>query len=97
MKLTNPENGIVRAGLRARRGSSPSRFSRQAPIPSKSGAAGFKTTRQDGIVLAAGDTLTMEIEAVTIGATEQVTVNATGPLLQTEDAEHQHRTRQQAN
>ena len=48
-------------------------------------AAGFKTTRQEGIVLAPGDTVSMEV-SLTVGATEQVTVNTTGPLLQTEDS-----------
>ncbi len=48
-------------------------------------ASGFKTSRQTGIVLAVGDSLTENV-ALTIGASEQVMVSESGPLLQTGDA-----------
>jgi hypothetical protein len=48
-------------------------------------APGFKTTRQDRIVLTAGDSVSESL-ILTIGSTEQVSVNANGPLLQTQDA-----------
>ena len=48
-------------------------------------AQGFKTSQQTGIVLNVGDSLVVNI-SLTIGASEQVTVTASGPLLQTEDA-----------
>ena len=46
---------------------------------------GFTKTKQEGIVLRVGDSVTESI-TLTIGASEQVTVSATAPLLQTESA-----------
>jgi len=46
---------------------------------------GFTTSRQTGIVLQVGDSLTENIN-LTIGASEQITVSESGPLLQTEDS-----------
>ena len=48
-------------------------------------APGFKTTRQKEIDLNAGDTVAADV-VLTIGASEQIAVNASGPLLQTQDA-----------
>ena len=48
-------------------------------------APGFQTTRQNGIVLTAGDNLNIGI-TLTIGANEQIAVSASGPLLQTQNA-----------
>ena len=70
---------------RARRGSSRSPCCLQGTYTLEASAPGFKTTRQNGIVLTAGDTVAENV-TLTIGTTEQVAVNATGPLLQTQDA-----------
>ena len=68
-----------------RRGSSPSPFSRRAPTSSRRARRDSKLPGKTGSSSAPGDTLTTEIR-LTVGATEQVTVNASGPLLQTQDA-----------
>ena len=85
VRLTDPENGIVRTDT----ASSTGEFTFALLVPGnytlEAGAPGFTTTRQTGIVLAAGDSVTLGI-SLTIGATEKITVNATGPLLQTQDA-----------
>ena len=86
MKLTNPENGIIRTrhhepdrGVHLRLSPAGHLYSRgERPwIQDNAGKPGSSSLP--------GDTLNMGI-SLTVGATEQVTVNATGPLLQTQDA-----------
>ena len=86
LKLTDPQtwNHPTRT-VPARPGTLPSPFCRPAPTSLRSSAPGFKTTRQNGIVLTPGDSVSIAM-TLTVGATEQVTVNTTGPLLQTEDS-----------
>jgi carboxypeptidase family protein len=85
VKVTNPETGISRTGTTSATGEFSFAFLPQGTYTLEASAAGFKTTRQAGIVLAAGDSVTENV-ALTIGAIEQVAVNASGPLLQTQDA-----------
>jgi len=85
LKLTNPDAGIVRTDTSSATGEFSFALLPQGTYTIEASAAGFKTTKQNGIVLTAGDTLTMAV-SLTVGATEQVTVNASGPLLQTQDA-----------
>ncbi len=85
VRLTNPENGIVRTDTTTGEGEFSFAFLPQGTYVLEASAPGFRTTKQTGIALTAGDTLTMAV-ALTVGATEQVTVNASGPLLQTQDA-----------
>jgi hypothetical protein len=85
VRLTNPENGVARTEPASSTGEFtfalllPGTYSLEASAP------GFTTTRQNGIVLTAGDAVNLGI-SLTIGTTEKITVNATGPLLQTQDA-----------
>jgi hypothetical protein len=85
VKVTNPETGISRTGTTSATGEFSFAFLPQGTYTLEASAAGFKTTRQAGIVLAAGDSVTENV-ALTIGAIEQVAVTASGPLLQTQDA-----------
>ncbi|MFP5229489.1 MAG: carboxypeptidase regulatory-like domain-containing protein, partial [Acidobacteriota bacterium] len=48
-------------------------------------AHGFMTSRQQGIALRVGDSLTVNV-SLTVGASEQVTVTAATPLLQTDSS-----------
>ena len=85
VKLTNPENGIVRTDTTSPTGE----FLFALLVPGnyalEVSASGFTTTRQTGLVLATGDTLNLGIR-MTIGATQQIIVESTVPLLQTQDA-----------
>jgi hypothetical protein len=85
VKVTDPETGIIRSDTTTSTGEFTFALLPQGTYTLEASAPGFKTTRQSGIVLSGGDTLTTAI-VLTVGATEQVTVNATGPLLQTQDA-----------
>ena len=85
VKVTNPENGIVRTGTTTSAGEFSFALLLEGTYTLEVSAPGFKTTRQDGIVLTPGDTVAENV-TLTIGNTEQVQVNATGPLLQTQDA-----------
>ncbi len=85
VRLTNPENGINRIDTTTSVGEFSFSFLPEGTYTLEASAPGFKTTKQNGIVLTAGDTVTLTIN-LTIGATEQVTVNTSGPLLQTQDA-----------
>jgi hypothetical protein len=85
LKLTDADLGIVRLDTAGAEGDFTFALLPSGTYVLEVSAPGFKTTRQNGIVLAQGDTVTMSV-SLTIGATEQVTVNTTGPLLQTEDA-----------
>src|SRR5579863_9835426 len=85
VKLTNPENGIARTGTTTSEGEFSFALLLEGTYTLEVSAPGFKTTRQNRIVLTAGDTVAENV-TLTIGATEQVAVNASGPLLQTQDA-----------
>ncbi len=85
VKLTNPENGIARVGTTGTTGEFSFSLLVQGTYTLTVAAPGFKTTRQDRIVLTAGDAVSESV-TLTIGSTEQVSVNASGPLLQTQDA-----------
>ena len=85
VKVTNPENGIVRTGTTTSAGEFSFALLPEGTYTLEVHAPGFKTTRQDRIVLTPGDTVAENV-TLTIGTTEQVEVNATGPLLQTQDA-----------
>jgi hypothetical protein len=85
VKVTNPENGIVRTGTTSTTGEFSFALLLEGTYSLEVRAPGFKTTRQTGIVLTAGDTVAENV-TLTIGATEQVTVNSSAPLLQTQDA-----------
>jgi len=85
VKLTNPESGTTRSDTTSALGEFNFAFLPTGTYVLEASAPGFKTTRQEGIVLAQGDSVSMGV-SLTVGATEQVTVNTTGPLLQTEDS-----------
>lgn len=85
VKLTDPQAGVVRTTTSSGAGEFSFAFLPEGTYILQVSAPGFKTTRQDGIVLAGGDTLNIDVN-LTIGATEQITVSGTGPLLQTQDA-----------
>ena len=85
VKLTNPENGIVRTDTTSPTGEFLFALLVQGNYTLEVSASGFTTTRQTGLVLATGDTLNLGIR-MTIGATQQIIVESTVPLLQTQDA-----------
>src|SRR5579872_1351311 len=85
VKLTNPENGVARTGTTSTSGEFSFALIVQGTYTLEVSAPGFKTTRQKDIALSAGDTVSENV-TLTIGASEQISVNATGPLLQTQDA-----------
>src|ERR1035437_5565538 len=85
VKLTNPESGTTRTDTTTAMGEFNFAFLPVGAYVLEASAPGFKTTRQEGIVLSQGDTVSMGV-SLTVGATEQITVNTTGPLLQTEDS-----------
>ena len=85
VKITNPDNGTSREAATGSTGD----YSFALLLPGnyilEASAPGFKTTKQTGIVLTPGDSLNLTVR-LTIGTTEQVAVNASGPLLQTQTA-----------
>jgi len=85
VKITNPDNGTSREATTGATGD----YSFALLLPGdyilEASAPGFKTTKQTGIVLTPGDSLNLTVR-LTIGTTEQVAVNASGPLLQTQTA-----------
>ena len=85
VKLTNPENGVTRLFTTGSAGDFSFALLPAGTYTLEASATGFKTSRQTGIVLNVGDSLNEGI-SLTIGATEQVTVSESGPLLQTQDA-----------
>ncbi len=85
VKLSNPELAIIRLDTSGQTGEFSFAFLPQGTYTLEASAPGFKTTRQTGIVLTAGDTLNLEMK-LTIGTIEQVSVNESGPLLQTQDS-----------
>ena len=85
VKLINPENGTSRATTTSATGEFTFALLLPGSYTIEASGPGFKTTKQNGIVLAAGDSLNFGIN-LTIGASEQVTVTDNGPLFQTQDA-----------
>ena len=85
IKLTDSEIGITRTTTAGTAGDFSFALLPVGTYTLEASAQGFKTSRQTGIVLNVGDSLVENI-SLTIGASEQVTVTASGPLLQTEDA-----------
>ncbi len=85
VKLTDPDSGIIRTDA----SNSTGEFTFALLVPGnytlEVSAPGFTTTKQEGIVLAAGDAVNLSVN-MTIGATEKITVNSTSPLFQTQDA-----------
>lgn len=86
VKLTDPENGIVRASATSATGEFSFALLLQGSYTLEVSAPGFKTTKQNGIVLSPGDSVAENV-TLTIGASEQVSVSSSGPLLQTQDAD----------
>ncbi len=85
VKLSNPENGITRNDASTATGEFSFAFLPMGTYVVEVSAPGFKTTRQTGVVLSAGDAVSLGV-SLTVGATEQITVNESGPLLQTENS-----------
>jgi hypothetical protein len=85
VKLTNAQQGISRASSAGAAGEFSFALLPTGTYTVEASASGFKTTRQTGIVLNAGDSLTENIQ-LSIGTSEQVMVSETGTQLQTEDA-----------
>jgi len=85
VKLTDPEIGITRIFTTGSAGEFSFALLPVGTYTLVASAPGFKTTKQPGIVLNVGDSL-VENVGLTIGASEQVTVTTSGPLLQTQDA-----------
>ena len=86
VKLTDPENGTVRTGTTSATGEFSFALLLEGSYALEVRAPGFKTTKQSGIVLTPGDSVAENL-TLTIGASEQVSVSASGPLLQTQDAD----------
>jgi len=68
VKLTNPENGVTRAGTTSASGEFSFALLVQGTYTLEVSAPGFTTIRQDKIVLTAGDTVA-ETVTLTIGST----------------------------
>ena len=85
VKLTNSEQGITRVSAAGAAGEFSFALLPAGTYTLEANASGFKTTRQTGIVLNAGDSLTENVQ-LTIGTSEQVTVSESAAQLQTEDA-----------
>ena len=85
VKLTDSEKGISRISTSSSTGEFSFSLLSTGNYTLEATASGFKTSRQTGIVLNAGDSRTENIQ-LTIGTSEQVTVSESGTQLQTEDA-----------
>ena len=85
VKLTDPDNGVVRTDKTNASGQFSFALLLQGTYTLEILASGFQTTRQNGIVLTSGDSVSENL-SLTIGTSEQVSVSAQGPLLQTQNA-----------
>ncbi len=85
LNLTNSEKGITRVAAAGSAGEFSFALLPAGTYTLEATATGFKTIRQTGIVLNAGDSLTENIQ-LTIGTSEQITVSESAVQLQTEDA-----------
>jgi hypothetical protein len=83
--LTDSEKGINRIATAGSAGEFSFALMPAGTYTLQASAPGFKTSRQTGIVLGVGDSVTENV-SLTIGAAEQVMVTESGTLLQTEDA-----------
>ena len=82
VKLTNPEKQISRTGTTSATGEFSFAFLPEGTYTLEVTAQGFKTTRQNGIVLSAGDTVAENL-SLTIGATEQIAGRCFKPRTRT--------------
>jgi hypothetical protein len=85
VKLTNPSQGITRTFTTGSAGEYSFSLLPVGTYTLEATAPGFKTSKQEGIVLNVGDFLTEDIH-LAIGTSEQVTVSASVAMLQTENA-----------
>ena len=85
VKLMNPDNGIIRTDTTTSAGEFSFALLPQGTYTLEVSAPGFKTTKQNGIILTSGDSSNLGV-TLTIGTIEQVTVSETGPLLQTQNS-----------
>lgn len=85
VRVGNPEKGIARQYKTDSAGQFSYSLLPAGTYTLTAEAPGFTTTKQQGIVLRVGDSVTTNV-ALTIGTSEQVTVTAAAPLLQTESA-----------
>lgn len=85
VKLSNPDTGISRVFTSTETGEFSFALLPPGTYVLEISAPGFKTMQQSGIVLTGGDSQNLSIK-LTVGATEQIEVNTTGPLLQTQNA-----------
>ena len=83
--LSSPEKGITRAFKTDAEGNFTFPLLPAGTYTLTVEAAGFKTFKQLGIALEVGQSATQSI-SLTIGATTQIEVTSTAPLLQTDDA-----------
>ena len=83
--IKNPEKGITRAFKTDAEGNFSFALLPAATYTLTVEAAGFMTFKQQGITLEVGQSATQGI-TLTIGATTQIVVESTAPLLQTADA-----------
>jgi hypothetical protein len=85
VRVSNPEKGITREYKTDSAGQFSYSLLPAGTYTLTAEAPGFTTTKQQGIVLRVGDSVTTNV-VLTIGTSEQVTVTAAAPLLQTESA-----------
>ena len=85
VKLINSDLGINRVSNTSETGEFSFALLLQGTYTLEVSAPGFRTAQQTGIVLTAGDSLNLPISLV-VGATEQIEVSTTGPLLQTQNS-----------
>ena len=83
--LNNPEKGITRAFTTDPEGNFSFALLPAGTYTLLVEAAGFKTSKQDGITLEVGQSATQSV-MLTVGSVEQIEVIATAPLLQVDNA-----------
>jgi len=83
--ISSPEKGITRAFKTDAEGNFSFSLLPAATYTLTVQAPGFKTFKQEGIMLAVGQSASQSL-TLTIGSTEQIEVTAVAPLLQTENA-----------
>lgn len=85
VKLTSPEKGITRTFTTDSMGQFSFALLPTSTYVLTAEAPGFQTTKQPGIVLQAGDSVTEKV-SLAVGASDQITVTGMQPLLQTDNA-----------
>lgn len=83
--ISNPEKGVTRAFKTDAEGNFSFALLPAGTYSLTVSAPGFKTSKQDGIMLEVGQSASQTV-ALTIGASEQVEVSAQAALLQTDNA-----------